>query len=57
MKEIIESKLKNLNEWYDYYLIKLEDVGETDYLNNRLLEIRSKISILEELLGEIDVED
>lgn len=54
MKEIIKSKLKNLNEWYDYYLIKLEDVGETDYLNNRLLEIRSKISILEELLGEIE---
>lgn len=54
MKEKIEKKIKILNEGYDYYLMKLDDVGETDYLNNRLLEIRAKIRILEELLGEIE---
>lgn len=53
MKDIVERNLKELNELYDYYLEKWDDLQDEDkYLEERLIEIRSKIGVLESLMEE-----
>ena len=51
MYELIARKILKLEEEYDYYLNKSE-IEETDYLFQRLIEIRSKIKVLEEIINE-----
>lgn len=56
MKEIIKSKLKELNERYDYLLEEYEKDGYS-YQEDQINEVRSQIRILEKVLeesGEID---
>lgn len=53
MKDIVERNLKELNELYDYYLEKWDDLQDEDkYLEEKLIEIRSKIGVLESLMEE-----
>lgn len=53
MKDIVERNLKELNELYDYYLEKWDDLQDEDkYLEEKLIEIRSKIGVLEGLMEE-----
>ena len=49
MKEIIEKKLKELDESYDWWLEKLDE-HEEKYMEDRLYTIRSKMSVLREVL-------
>lgn len=50
MKEIIERKIKDLEESYNFWL-ELQDIKE-ERRQNHLDEIRSKIMILKEILNE-----
>lgn len=53
MKDIVERNLKELNELYDYYLEKWDDLQDEDkYLEEKLIEIRTKIRVLESLMEE-----
>ena len=49
MKEIIERKLKELNESYDFWLEE-SDNQEREYIEDRLYTIRSKMNVLKEVL-------
>lgn len=51
MIELITKKILKLEEEYDYWLDKSEK-EETEYIFQRLIEIRSKIRVLEELINE-----
>ena len=51
MKEIIKSKLKELNERLDYLLEEYEKDGYR-YQENQIIEVRSQIRILEKVLEE-----
>lgn len=51
MIELITKKIKDLESKYDYYL-ELSEREEADYLFQKLIEIRAKIRILEEVLNE-----
>lgn len=53
MKNIIERNLRELNELYDFYLEKWDDVQDEDkYLCSRMNEIRSEIHLLESIMEE-----
>lgn len=54
MKEIIEKKLKELDESYDWWLEKLDE-HEEKYIEDRLYAIRCKMSVLKEVLEESGV--
>ena len=54
MKEIIERKLKELDESYDYWLEKLDE-HEEKYIEDRLYTIRCKMNVLKEVLEESGV--
>lgn len=49
MKEIIERKLKELNESYDLWLEE-SDNQEREYIEDKLYIIRSKMNVLKEVL-------
>lgn len=49
MKEIIEKKLKELDESYGYWL-EQSDKNDEKYIEDRLYSIRSKMSVLKEVL-------
>lgn len=51
MIELITKKIMELETEYDYYLEKSEK-EESEYLFGRLIEIRAKIRVLEEVLNE-----
>lgn len=51
MKEIIERKLKELNTSYDFWLGEIDE-HDDEWIEDRLHSIRSKISILEEVLED-----
>ena len=51
MIELITKKIMELESEYDYYLEKSEK-EESEYLFGRLIEIRAKIRVLEEVLNE-----
>ena len=53
MKEIIERNIKELEEEYDYYLIKEDESrNKIRWIEERLHDIRSKINILECIMEE-----
>ena len=51
MKEIVERKLKELNESYDMWLKRYDKEG-LRYQEKELYDIKAKIRILEEILKE-----
>lgn len=51
MIELITKKIMKLESDYDYYL-ELSEREEADYLFQKLIEIRAKIRVLEEVLNE-----